>query len=1714
MNESANSPINPKASEDFNLQGIELGQQGKMAQAAQYFQKAINLNPGNITAYSNLGVILAHYGQFDQARQCFAQAIALDPNNTTALTNDALILLLHCQFAEGWQKYEYRPCLKNGGELKNLWSGAPIPNQILLVIHEQGSGDTIQFIRYLPIIRKLCGKLIFLCPPPMKSLLNGFPGIDVLTDTVGTGIECHASIELIGLPRIVNTTAETIPADVPYLSASAEKAGFWKKTIVKNKLNVGLAWAGNPKNVVDWKRSLHLSDFAPLANPGIVFHSLQVAHRSEEAEHPPNGMRLENPAKDFADFSDTAGMIENLDLVIAVDTAVAHLTGAMGKPVWILLPFSPDWRWMLNREDSPWYPTARLFRQPQPENWAAVIQRVADELNRIVLQKASELRRQAAACLRENKQNDALVLAQAAISFKPDYADAHFIRGYVLQSSDNMTSAEESFRVVVSAKPELSEAHYGLGLALQAQGKPKEAMECYQRVLALNPKHVNTYNNLGNLFAHYKEIEKARECFARIRTIDPKDTLSLAYQALLLLLEGHFAEGWEKYEFRPSLYETSVRKKWDGSDMPDQTVMVLHEQGVGDTVQFVRYLPIVRERCKKLVFVCQSELISLLNGFPGIDVLTDDPLGIEYHAAIPLLSIPGVLKTTLETIPKNVPYLSANPEKAAFWKKTMAADKLNIGLVWAGNSKHLADWKRSLHLADFAPLAIPGVVFHSLQVGNRAEEAEQPPNGMRLENPAKNFNDFSDTAAIIENLDLVISVDTAVAHLSGAMGKPVWILLPFSPDWRWMLNREDSPWYPTARLFRQSQPDVWTEVIQRVADELKRLVSNRIFKRGFELHSQNNTKEAIEYYQNVIAVNPRHAIAHNNLGFIYLQNGQFDKAKEHFSHALEIDPNYASALFNQSLILLLEGNFSEGWQKYEYRPSMDKDLLPKKWDGSPLENKTLLAVYEQGMGDSIQFMRYLPIVRQLCEKLIFICHADLKPLINFPGIEVLANDQARTVQCDAVIQLLSIPAVLNTTIETIPADIPYITAIPEKAASRKKTMSADKLNVGLVWAGNPNHLADAKRSLHLSDFAPLAHPGVVFHSLQVAHRAEEAEHPPEGMKIENPAKVISDFSDTAAIIENFDLVISVDTAVAHLAGAMGKPVWILLPFSPDWRWMLNREDSPWYPTARLFRQSQPDVWTDVIQRVADELNHVVAHRAAGLYRASINLIRENKLNDALALTDKAISIKPDFPDAVFNQGYIFKLMGNHKASEESFRRFIELKPDHAEAYLGLGLALQEQGKPKEASEQYQRVLSLNPNHTEAHLALGNALKELGRIEESLESYQQTLRINPNHVEGWKGFGMALKEQGKMQQALTCYEKALSLDPKNIETWISIGNLKKAMGDLSGSIDTYRQTIQLKPDEGRVHSFLALALLLRGEFDEGWKEYEWRWEIEPLSVAKRHYSAPRWSGEPLNGKRIFLYGEQGFGDILQFVRYALVLKNMGARIFLECYQELLPLVSRMSIIDAVVVPNHQIPAFDYHCPLMSLPYIFKTRLESIPAPVPYLFASPEAVGCWQNRLKTDKFKVGIIWAGNPSHKKDRERSIPLCQLAPILKTPGVQFFSLQVGGRAKDIQESCAFGDIVDLSPELKDFDDTAAVMSALDLIISVDTASAHLAGALGRPVWIMLQFSPDFRWLWGREDSPWYPSARLFRQPEHNCWEAVIRQIASELTDLTPQSLA
>jgi tetratricopeptide (TPR) repeat protein len=361
----------------------------------------------------------------------------------------------------------------------------------------------------------------------------------------------------------------------------------------------------------------------------------------------------------------------------------------------------------------------------------------------------------------------------------------------------------------------------------------------YQKALEFTPQDAHAFNNLGKIFQDQRKPEEAESCFRRAICIKPDYAEAHFNRSISLLSAGNYKEGWQEYDWRfkksnwknvyPYRFE---RPRWDGSIFSGKRIFVHCEQGLGDTIQFARYLPMVKARGGTVIFEAPKALITIFDNFPGIDRLVEisshkkTTEEFDFHA--PLLSLPGIFKTTLETIPAEVPYIFADPQKTMLWQESVAKDYFKVGIVWAGGRLHKKDKNRSIGLKQFLPLSrIANVGLYGLQKGAASEQVEECSNQIQIENYGEKFEDFSDTAGFIDNLDLVISVDTAVAHLAGAMRKPVWVLLPFAADWRWMLHREDSPWYPTMRLFRQKQRDRWDDVIQRMANELNKWVYTR-----------------------------------------------------------------------------------------------------------------------------------------------------------------------------------------------------------------------------------------------------------------------------------------------------------------------------------------------------------------------------------------------------------------------------------------------------------------------------------------------------------------------------------------------------------------------------------------------------------------------------------------------------------------------------------------------------------------------------------------------------------------------------------------------------------------------------------------------------------------------------------------------------------------------
>jgi tetratricopeptide (TPR) repeat protein len=531
---------------------------------------------------------------------------------------------------------------------------------------------------------------------------------------------------------------------------------------------------------------------------------------------------------------------------------------------------------------------------------------------------------------------------------------------------------------------------------------------------------------------------------------------------------------------------------------------------------------------------------------------------------------------------------------------------------------------------------------------------------------------------------------------------------------------------------------------------------------------------------------------------------------------------------------------------------------------------------------------------------------------------------------------------------------------------------------------------------------------------------------------------------------------------------------------------------------------------------------------------------QGKIDEAVTRYRIAVKLKPDFADAHSNLGNALREAGKPAEALGSLQQALRLRPSFAEAHSHLGNVLRDLGRPGEAIAEYEQALRLNPHFAEAHNNLGVVLQEQGRVDEAAAHYREALRLKPNFAQALKNVGAiqlqqanvadavsyleqtvrvapkyadahselgnALAEQGRLAEAEGQLREAVRLRPNQAETLNNLAVVLGKQGKWNDAVATFRDALQVDPNHGWIHYGLGAHLLLLGNFEEGWPEYEWRWRTREFTP--RPFHQPRWDGGPLDGKVILLHAEQGLGDTLQFIRYAPLVKESGAKVVVECQSSLVDVLAQTPGIDTLLAEGTSLPPFDVYAPLLSLPAIFETDVASIPVDVPYVFADAARVERWRDEIEAATgFKIGIAWKGRPTHQRDRERSVSPEAMAPLAAVSGVRVFSLQVGPGREQLTTLGSRLPITDLGGrfDLASFADAAAAIKNLDLIITVDTALAHLAGAMNVPVWVALPFAPDWRWQLGREDSPWYPSMRLFRQPMPGDWNSVFARITAEL---------
>ncbi len=546
--------------------------------------------------------------------------------------------------------------------------------------------------------------------------------------------------------------------------------------------------------------------------------------------------------------------------------------------------------------------------------------------------------------------------------------------------------------------------------------------------------------------------------------------------------------------------------------------------------------------------------------------------------------------------------------------------------------------------------------------------------------------------------------------------------------------------------------------------------------------------------------------------------------------------------------------------------------------------------------------------------------------------------------------------------------------------------------------------------------------------------------------------------------------------------------------------------------------------------------------------AAVALHQEGRLDQAEALYREILSTHPQHADALHLSGLIAHQRGDHATALENVERAIETAPAVAVYHANKARILRALGRSADAVDAARAALALEPDNAEtlselsgalleaeqsaaaltaavsalkvdpdltaakhnlalAHFAEGQRTRDANQLDQAETHFHAALNLNPEMLEALVNLGNVLRVRHRLDDAAACYEAAIAKSDEIPEVWGNMGVVRQEMGDTARAIECYDKALVALPDNPEIRRNRAQALLKLGQFEDGWREFEWRWQTGHFVGVRRDWHKPKWDGQTLNGETVLVHAEQGFGDSLQFSRYLPMVAARGANVVVECPGVIASLMAGVEGVEKVVPFGEQMPSFDFQVAMMSLPGVFNTDFNTMPADVPYLSVPERAEAAWRDRLGASGGlrRVGLVWKGSAAHQRNEWRSPGLAVFKRLAELPEIQLFSLQKDDEADDIAEARLNDTITPLGQSLKDFSDTAAAVVNLDLVISPDTAVAHLAGALGKPVWLILPFACEWRWFEDRDDSPWYPSMRLFRQPRLNDWDGAVDAIIAAL---------
>lgn len=934
---------------------------------------------------------------------------------------------------------------------------------------------------------------------------------------------------------------------------------------------------------------------------------------------------------------------------------------------------------------------------------------------------------------------------------------------------------------------------------------------------------------------------------------------------------------------------------------------------------------------------------------------------------------------------------------------------------------------------------------------------------------------------------------------------------------------------------------------------------------------------AVDLMRRALELKPSSAPILHEMGIRFWSRVCYEDAARCFRAAIALDPDHLRSHMDLGFVSLVMGDYATGWPQYEWRFQVEQQegVRPHKTFSQPLwlgeqsvEGKTILLHCEQGYGDTLQFCRYAADVAALGALVVLQVQKGLTELMaGLEGVSMVVEQDSPLPYFDVHCPLMSLPLALgHQHTGYIPSKLQYLKADPVKKEAWQRRLDTigptGTPKIGVVWSGYANHIRDSHRSLALAEFLGLLPVGIHAVCLQPEVRGSDMPVMLADGRVTFLGTELKSFSDTAALVDALDLVVTVDTSVAHLAGALGKSVWLLISHIPDWRWLLDREDSPWYPGVTLFRQRIPGDWSQPLAQVRAALvkrykpvmglsGGVAAKdpaRCVELVKKGNGLLGQGRLEEAGDCYRQATIADPSSPSAFVNLGYVFSEQKLFLQAIAALEYALELDPNQPDAHYMLGTMAQQETSSAEAISQFRQVLQIEPRFELAYQELGYELFRNGEIAEAqkvilsgldyfpqsaqllcnlgnaqvalkspvqaIESYQKALALAPDNAQYVGNLGTAYVDAGEEEKAVSMFRRALELNLQNADTLVDMGRSLWSKVYIDDAIRCFRAAIQASPEHEIAHLYLGLIALLIGDYATGWPEYEWRFKIRrPENIAARKiFKQPLWLGQSsLKGKTILVHCEQGYGDTLQFCRYVTEVAALADRVVFQVQPGLRALMATLKGVDHLVEENEKLPEFDVQCPLLSLPLALGHHRNGTILSLPrYLDSNPHDVARWKHRLaelgSPGELRVGVTWSGHAGQYTDSLRSMALVQFLKAVPE-GMRVVCLMPQVRETDLPLLQTDKRVIFVGSELRTFADTAALMDSLDLVISSDTSVAHLAGALGKPAWVLLARVPDWRWLLDREDNPWYPHTRVFRQQDAGDWAPPLQQVHDALLE-------